>query len=185
VKKVRKILLTIGSVFVLCLITSVAFAAFPTTPTSVGVSASIDSVEEFNLTLYQGDSAGKINWSSTPASMTFGKLEPVDPTKGYNSLSSKVFYAVACGIRSNTAKAYTVKYEGSDLTHTDGITKVSNDCWTLTLSRMVDSDGVTILSAPGTFNLTLDKAYYASRALTTLYQDGSGRGASFIEAGDA
>ncbi len=140
-------------------------SAFARVDKPISVQASVSGSTAFDLKIYRSTSDTTYNWSADYINtMNFGELTYAVPSDLTSALTASQHYLALVTITNNTNTAYHVQFTGAPLRHTDGVTLLSNDAWTVMGGLHLNTDGSTATAYPAGVSTTKRSA-----GLTTSY----------------
>jgi hypothetical protein len=94
------------------------------------VTASVDPATNFTVMLFRSLTSTTYDWSINRfPDMAFGTLVNAVPGNTSSALMANVGYLAYVSVLNNNGLPYRVQYTGNRLTHTDGVTNLSNDAF--------------------------------------------------------
>lgn len=114
------------------ILVAVVGAAMASVSKQIDATATVDSSSNFTVALYPSLTNTTFNWNlNVFPNMAFGTLVNSVAGDKTSALTSNTAYVAYVSVNSNAGTAYRVQYSGSPLTHTDGVTTLSNDVFTV------------------------------------------------------
>jgi hypothetical protein len=139
--KMKKALLILALVLPYVIVSS----CFAVTDKVINASASITGATSFDVKLCKGVGTGKPDFSvNLFPTMSFGTLTNAVATDPNSALTSANFFCAVASITNNTGTSYYVQYTGAPLKHSDAVTTLSNDAFTVIGALHYAADGVTV-----------------------------------------
>jgi hypothetical protein len=143
----------------------VATSVFAAVNKPISVSASVLGSTAFDLKIFKSTSSTTYNFTTDYVNiMNFGTLANAVPTDLTSALAASQHFLALCTITNNTGTAYHVSFTGAPLINSDGVTRLSNDAWTVVGGPQFNADGSTATVYTAGINSTRHSA-----GLTTAY----------------
>jgi hypothetical protein len=160
--KMRKNILILA---VLMLSLFVCTSAFARVDKPISVSASVNPATTFSVGIFKSITDTTYNFTTDYINvMNFGILTNAIASDPTSALTAASHFLALVTVANNTNTGYTVQFTGAPLRHTDGVTLLSNDAWTVVGGVHLNADGST-----ATINSAGINSTRRSAGLTTAY----------------
>jgi hypothetical protein len=120
---------------------------------TVLINASVAVNAVFTTKIFKGvaDDNGNLNldWNTELSAMSFGSLTNAVASDPRSALTSRNVFMVYTVCENNSGLKYYVKYDGAPLLHTDGVTRLSNDAWVVTVGAQTGDPNFNTYNTAG------------------------------------
>lgn len=132
---------------------------FALTDKPITASATVTGSTTIDVKLYKSLTDTTYDWTTNLyPTMTFPSLVHAVATDPTTALTAAQHFLALVAVTSNSGATYKIQYTGAPLRHTDAVTTLSNDAWTVIGGNHLNTDGSTATVYPAGVNTSKKSA---------------------------